>query len=922
MSAQNIINNYDETTTSILNSSEKGDNSKTVISNLGDPNNPTNSVAGDTVSTVKDVARNYFSAVRMKTPIEPQYRYNKFPKFNTLPKMLSMDFSRILNKPFYITSVPWTTSNTVGTTFSYNIPGSILTNKLAEIPFDAATYYRAKVEFVLQVSGTPMHQGTLIAAALPARYSYVDDFQLTRNLYMSAPHVFMSANESTPVVLEVPFYVNSKLAAIDLDNTGVRPGTNLSSYAQVKLAVWNQLIAPTSGSTAMTVSIHIVFRELEFYAPHVDPTWESPSFMAEGFIQDIKNLGTRSIDGMFSTIRTISGDLLDTTKLAANSALGSAREWIRSYTGLHAPEIPFLGSRNAVQTRQNLNLVDSPSYFEKLDPYGHFTHSVDDYVFDTDIDEMSVKEIITKPMYIGSFDVNVSDEAGKLLFSRPISPIQSYTETSNFTSLGLAPSDTLTYASSSLIQTLALLSKYWRGGLKIHLQSVMSNFHFCKLVIARNYSPSTNMKTKYPAYRDVTNFLTESIEFSAGGQVQTISMPYLSLLEQLPCSPDLEMNALEHGMYYIYLYQPLVTNGSASTSISFNVYVSADDDFDFMGYATNPLVLYKPLCTVAGLVTNDDKDFVAEATAPTPVNSQDPVVLTKHFDENTHHYDMRPIKNVRDYIRRFNKIIANRVLNINEVTDEGTIVIPVSQLLDLKPQFGDEVPTSPHGEIVSPLHILSNMFMGYVGGTKFKILINGSTISEAWYVPPTFSLSQEGLWMSTDPINTAKPSLTAILREQYKFPDVANDINLVNTESFISPTVSIERPNYFNMQSGTLMTAGATSTSTEATSMSTAILEFEVPYMSPFRFVGDANKTLRFSAAAGIPQRLYPGVSDMGHIILKLGVPFGYNPGTGLGPLGLTYEVFVAATDEARFGYQVFAPIVGPAAYKLSLIHI
>ena len=88
--------------------------------------------------------------------------------------------------------------------------------------------------------------------------------------------------------------------------------------------------------------------------------------VAQGFISDIKNVATKGIDGTFGVLKQVAGDLLDTLRKGANNGLRTAREAIRSYTGLHSPEIPTLLGRIANQNRQNVNLVDAPSYFEKM----------------------------------------------------------------------------------------------------------------------------------------------------------------------------------------------------------------------------------------------------------------------------------------------------------------------------------------------------------------------------------------------------------------------------------------------------------------------------------------------------------------------------------------------------------------------------
>lgn len=841
-----------------------------------------------------------------------------------------MDFSRILNKPYFLKTINWATTNSIGNLARIDIPSGIWINQLAKLPFQAATYYRAKIELVLQTSGTPMHSGTLIASAAPIAPVATGFDSFKRNSRMAAPHVFMYANENTPVVLEIPFYVNSKLLGIDIAGTTSLPSDGAGDYASVFIDVWNALAAPTSGSTSVSVSVHVVFRELEFYCPHLEPTWvpltAASSFVAEGFIDEMRNLGTRSIDSVFSSIKTCTGDLLDNAKLAANTGLGAAREWIRKYTGLHAPEVPFLEPRTAITTKQNVNLVDAPSYFEKLDPYGGFTHIVDDYVFDTSCDEMALKEILTKPQYLGTFTVKAADTTGKLLWSRPITPLQETQTTPALEQITRTPAPITAEASTNLLQTLALLSKYWRGSLKIHIQSNMSNFHFCKLILARNYSPDTHMLDNYPLYSDVTNLLTETMEFSAGGQVQTVELPYVSSLEQLPITTDWANNPLTHGVYYIYLYQPLVTNGTVSSSVAFNVYISAGDDFDLMGYATLPLVQYYDKYYIPSSVRESNRDlidlktdnelteeisgFVAEATAANPVNNQQDLSLQKHPRDNHLDYDLRPIKSVREYVRRFNKLFSSRLDYNSSVELEGCRYISISEMLNLIPRSSSDTNPSSWGMYSNPLSIISGMYLGFTGGTKYKIQVTGVNIVEAWYVPPGTIISENGTWKSTVPLlTTSSPTDLAVL-EQFKFPDHFANAFAKPMPFYSTPTVTMERPNFTISTADTYVSGGDASSETHSTLATTAIMEFEVPYMSPLRFVGSSSKTTRVPYL-NAAQNYFVG--DMGHIVLRIAQPM---DGAGYGS-GVVLDVYAAVADEARFGYQVYAPAVSTGSFAV-----
>lgn len=809
---------------------------------------------------------------------------------DNLPKQLEMDYSRILNKPYFVTNVSWSTTDVVDTELkSINIPSGILINELAKVPFKASVYYRAKVRAIVQTSGTPMHQGCVIVSALPAGFPNYVKKSYIRNSLMCCPHTFLLANEATPGTIEVPFYVQGKLAAIDISGTTVSPTTKSDDYARLIMQVWNPLAVPTSGTSTLSISVHFMFTDLEFYVPHVDVDWTP--FAAQGFVDSVKSSTSTAVSGIFSVGKRFTSDFLD-----------SLRSGIRQWTGLHNPELPQLECRSAVQYRQNLNLVDTPSFMEKLDPYATFSHITNDYTFDSNIDEMSLAYILKKPQYIGSFNVSTSDTTGKLLWSRPITPIQEVNETLY---QDFAEITQYTNVHTNLIQTFAFLSKYWKGGMKLHIQAVMSNFHYCRLIVARDYSPDTNMVAATPNYSSVTNLLTETLEFSAGGQIQTIELPFCSPLNQLPCSSDFVFNALEHGMYYIYLYQPLVANGTVPLKVNFNIYLSCSDDFDFFGYAVQPLLTVDAYVSSPTAFAEEDEEdkplrFVAQAAVTVDVSDQTAITNQGAVNDMNTIYDLRPIKSVRDYSRRLTKFYSASIPQASFVNTNGTLSIPVSQILGLEPS--NITTTTDFVHDIGSLNLLSRLYLGYTGGVKIKLIINGSTISEVWYVPPSFSLNKaHTFWEGTRPLPPATDTtFYEPINQMFPFPARLPPVGKYSPYYAVQ-TVGLERPNYISNMPGYRIKSELNGTTI---SMASTVTEFTIPYMSPYRFVGDYSKW----GASDSNNVVWVATHDMGSIVLKIGAPVN---ATGSPTLNeVSFEIFAGITDEARYGFQVAAPPV------------
>lgn len=939
---------------------ETQNNNNNDQTNFGQQNssNRVSSVTGKTASpiaVVGEVAEKYFSSVRTRTAIEPQGRYLHKPKLSTIPKQLEMDYGKILNKPYFISNLSWSTTTNRGSLIgTLNIPGDILTNPLVRIPFDASVLYRAKISVVLQVAGTPMHNGLLLAAALPnggdAAFQLLNNTNMLGvNKLMAAPHVFLSANEATPVILEVPFYVNTKLAPIALDQTSTVPITRTGDYADVVIMVMDALGAPASAATTLTVSAHFIFDDIEFYVPHVNPTWVTPTFASEGALETAKGFVTDVFDSAASGLKSnVKGAfrVLSKGQAVLYDFIDSGREWIRSMTGLHNPADATITTKMAVQFRQNTNVVDAPMQIEKLDPYSQHNRFVNDYVFDTDIDEMLVSEIISKPMYVGSFDVTTALAAGSLVWARPITPFQESRQTNYVDETSSVVS---TIEMTSLFQSLHYLSRLWRGSIKVHIQSAMSNFHFCKLTLARNYSPDLQMVTSYPSFDSIPNLMMETMEF-VGHQVHTIELPYCSTMEQLPCSTDPLFNALQHGMYYIYVHQPLITNGTVVNSVKFNVYVSAGEDFKFFGYASRPLLeryttLGVPLsdvkngtlveafasedCPPFNSDSDDSDDSSIESSdsefeSESEVLLQDELLLQEHDNIKEEPTDLRPIVSVRDFMRRFNRTFYLRIPAATSAGYRGVVAVDIATLL------GVSSPKVPQGASVStvspstPLRFVQNMFCGYSGGARFKIGIVGSSLGEVYYAPPSYHIQDLTggnylrSWNTTDvfpPVAVAPPGGNYLEKflSQFQFAEKLN--NAFNNPFQLSPLPMQERPNYIMNSTRDISYDAGADPPINRMNMSTQVFEVEIPNMAPFRFMGDASKG--YQPQAGTVS-VNTAATGMGFLIIKLALPHEYDPGVTTLQQDIAIEIMAATDDVGRAGYQVFAPSLIIPAVRLT----
>lgn len=532
------------------------------------------------------------------------------PRVDTIPASFKMNYDNILNKPFLIASIPWNTNSGVGELFRIPFPSAIMTNPLASIPFEASVFFQADMCTMLQVSGTPMHMGTVCVACVPNGSPKIEDV----NSILSAPHVFLSANESTSVCLESPMYIPTVLARtqaanVDIGNKTINYCTQGTDVFDLVFFVLNNLEVSSGASNSITISVSHIYKQADFYVPKVsklvwkpesemvDVVWsmakwvpvfctgvsliskvrkffrrkkKAQNFHVEGFVDEVFKMPTQIADDVSTGLKKVSGDIID-----------YMRRSFRTLTGFHNPNIPTLDKRVVSAHRNFVNNVDIPTHMEVLDPHANFSRIYDDHYFRTTQDEMDINYLCAKPVYLSSFQVKESNSVGQLLFAVPITPM---------VEASVLPTGNASTIFYSNMRTIYECSKYWRGSLKLHIQANCTNFHFCKIVVVLNYAGVANTLTTiraFPEYRSTHNLPNTTLEFSAGGQIQTIDLPFVSNFRQLECTKDYLLNALQHGVVYGYLVQPLTSNGSVPKDILFNVYMSGGDDLQFSGYATD-----------------------------------------------------------------------------------------------------------------------------------------------------------------------------------------------------------------------------------------------------------------------------------------------------------------------------------------------
>lgn len=826
---------------------------------------------------------------------------NQLTTRDEIPRDYKLDMKPFIKRPFWLGTASWPETAPQYSLLQLpvkDLPADvILSNKSLKQAVKVGSLMKPSLKIHVSLNGTLTHAGCLLVGILPpgidlnsANVTIGTNFVNLVNTLLSGPHVRLFANEATSAVLEVPWYCNTDMcesyiedySTASLDEVANTPlilnfnskarSAGSGCYASIAALVLNPL-RPGTAATPLTLVLEAIFDEFLLAVP-------TPRFLddADWVPQSGKSFLSQATTGLLDLAQA-SGKALYPVY---GDAIDTARGLIKRFTGLHNPNHPTINQRMIVSNDNFHNATDVPQFFERLDPLNNFNRVYKEPVFGSKMDEMSIKYICSKKQYIGTFEVSASLAPGTLLFSRPISPNQGG-------SLGAQPY----YVQASLsqqvrvhannIELMHAMHRFWRGGLDVEIESVMNNKSHCKLKIIKYYNPSQRILEDTPTMQSLSNAPSQLVEFSAGAQKYCVDLPYLHRNELMPCCEDYTSEGLMHGVYLIYLAQPLIIGDGSPTTVSFNVYMSGSLDpnqgLQFYGYINKEISL-------ASLVpTSQDMTWAAQSSqscmpSVKPMNEpQDPeetivdiyprgvIEHPNHFSRLVPNYDIRPL------IRRMYKVYQLKQ-NLNAVNCFSQGIVLSNIISETYPNTGVfEAGPSPTNNI----GLLAGMYYGKAG-TGFKMRIdfdfynnlefaaNAMSKIECYYVPPTTTVRF--------------PTLTTPLAYAANFVNPANFNTLTSVQPDTTRTLRV-------IQNG-----------------GKAYVEFFVPDVSAFKFIGSPSKFYKSTDTT----QLQSPTSDLGTIFYRIRGEF-RTYGTVSDQYKVNVQISVGLSDETRFGFHCIAPI-------------
>lgn len=480
-----------------------------------------------------------------------------------------------LAKPIVVSSVTWTTTSPQGTQLVSQSVGALLSTTIYKNKLAGYRYIRGTAVFRLVLNAQPFQQGKLIMHFLPC-YSSRSAFDAyvghLTNLCTITQQTSVEIDcRQTSVVMRIPYITPAHWY-------------DLSSNAPFNPFDWGTVFVTVLSPVATTDShftLYASFEDIELAGPmsaEMNVDRKGKSFVKK----ERRNLArdgiiSGTLENLRNPIQAFSripgaGGLVSIADSVLDGAAGIASVfgWSRPLDA-RAPQVVKLdnGAKNfhfnGVNTSTPLTM-DCMNSLDKLENFGG-----------TSEDEMSFTYLKKIPAYIATKNWDTTNASGVTIYSTSMDPVSlTMPVVGTYNNVCAAPP----------CNYIARFFKYYRGGYRITLKFVKTQYHSGRLSVTFNAdnAPMSLTNSNY-VFRDI-------IDIAKCNEV-SFDVPFVSYSPYNRTGWDEPVSEYERsfGTFTVMVSTPLVAIPSVSSSISMLVYVSALDDFELYFPFSTPSVL-------------------------------------------------------------------------------------------------------------------------------------------------------------------------------------------------------------------------------------------------------------------------------------------------------------------------------------------
>jgi len=477
-----------------------------------------------------------------------------------------------LEKPFYISTVSFTTTNAVNDSLfgpasigSYLASNSAWANKIS-----GYAYVRGTAVITITMNANPFQQGKVLlhylpgyttASAVDAAYAPMHNVNITSKRMQ--PCVEIDLRDSGGVI-KIPYIAPTNF--YDIKATTV-------DWGSFYLTCLAPLRTGASGETSTFISVYLHFEDFELAAPTVPQgPRANKKYMAKSLSYAEKEaLNTKPLSSALSTVASIANDF---SVIPYLTSIATPIAWtfdglagIASFFGwskVKNESPPSMVARQSQPYSATSDGVDN-SYPLALRSQNQVRVMTENSI--SDHDEMSFNFLKTVSTVVQYYTWTGSQVAGtSIVTGLSICPRTLYSSGTKVIS-----THTATYGVGPPLYYLSNVFQRYRGSIKFVLKIVKTDFHSGRLQVT--FTPTLSSSETPPTLATSTLSLREIIDVRCGSEF-TFTLPYLLALNYINVTNNI-------GFLDIIVLNELRNPETASSTVDLLMYWSCGEDFEF-----------------------------------------------------------------------------------------------------------------------------------------------------------------------------------------------------------------------------------------------------------------------------------------------------------------------------------------------------
>jgi hypothetical protein len=853
----------------------------------------------------------------------------------------------MVNRRVWIDTYQWTTANTyLQTLVHLECPKDVIVNYLQSAPFERFLYWRGSMRFHIRINGTRFHAGRLMAYFVPYTRRIMTQpwHEVNPAAAFCLDPAFIDPAVNPEVIIEVPYYNPKSFISI---NTTYE--ANMDFTGTFLLQVLVPLTATTGTPTTVNVTIWVEFGEdSEFHIPLHSAATSSTYNASHARYVNTERAQSQGNSFTTNTVINQYGDADVTT--APQSMTGDDFSGAASGNSIPMPFDRPGRMHNPINVQrkfaQNYTNSTGSEMVTRLDLNPSNMSECLKVHFSTQIDELRMKYLLTKPTWFANVPWTAAATIGSSLAGGFIGPMMTLFASGTQMVPVIHPNDRV---QMTLWEYVSMHHAFWRGAMRLRFDVVCTQFHTGRLLLSLNYGAPPDVEM---GLRDATS--QRAIEFEINNEKHTFEfeLPYMAATPWLqmcrgPISnDDIKPNPVGWwanyftGSWNLRVVNPLVAPDAAPPNATIVMSVCGGDDFELY-YPSNVNQTFQP-AAIAQLEppfervqsqSGDGAQGGEDAAAVPPItnDSSDVIPVAVEGDKprsmrDIHFGHKAPIQTVKDEMRRYfvlgghggprNLIYAAPATPATALNDAniGITYLPLSgtqaqrftafNVIPIHPlkQGGSTFTTYNYDISYStlPLAHYGAMYRFWRGGMRYKIFFADFIDQAGVRYPAIYNsviyIPHPQYQVSTSPTATNRPNYASIalsysvaamstLTQGFAVTDQSATFGVIFA-SDLSQNASIpycEVEIPFTTRLNTLMTQQAISDTQDSPTMtSPGIMLIVSQFMAPA-----ATATTIVSGATDInwPMTIFESVADDFRMGTLLGVPNMFCTGVAGAPL-------------------------------------